>query len=91
MTIHLGGCEDDRVNCLPLMEGWNYVVRMYRPEPEVIDGSWTFPAVVPCQLKDTKMKTKLLLTLALCAPTFLCAEEVTLDTLVRAETDHMFR
>jgi hypothetical protein len=47
MTIHLGGCEDGRVNCLPLMEGWNYVVRMYRPEPEVIDGSWTFPGVVP--------------------------------------------
>lgn len=37
------------------------------------------------------MKTKLLLAVALCAPTFLCAEEVTLDTLVRAETDHMFR
>ena len=47
MTIHLGGCDDDRVNCLPLMDGWNYIVRMYRPEPSVIDGSWTFPAVVP--------------------------------------------
>jgi len=47
MTIHLGGCDDDRENCLPLMEGWNYVVRMYRPEPAIIDGSWTFPAVVP--------------------------------------------
>lgn len=47
MTIHLGGCDDDRVNCLPLMDGWNYIVRMYRPGPEVIDGSWTFPAVVP--------------------------------------------
>ena len=47
MTIHLGGCEDDRVNCLPLMDGWNYVVRMYQPGPEVIDGSWSFPTVVP--------------------------------------------
>jgi hypothetical protein len=47
MTIHLGGCEDDRMNCLPLMEGWNYVVRMYRPEPEIIDESWSFPAVIP--------------------------------------------
>ena len=47
MTIHLGGCDDGRVNCLPLMEGWNYVVRMYRPEQQVIDGSWTFPKVVP--------------------------------------------
>lgn len=47
MTIHLGGCDDDRENCLPLVEGWNYVVRMYRPEPEVIDGSWTFPVPLP--------------------------------------------
>lgn len=47
MTIHLGGCNDDRVNCLPLMDGWNYIVRMYRPGPEILDGSWTFPAVIP--------------------------------------------
>lgn len=43
LTIHLGGCADGRVNCLPLMEGWNYTTRLYRPGPEVIDGSWTFP------------------------------------------------
>ncbi len=43
MTVHLGGCDDDRVNCLPIMEGWNYIVRMYRPDAEVLDGSWTFP------------------------------------------------
>lgn len=47
MTIHLGGCDDERANCLPPVEGWNYVVRMYRPGPEILDGSWTFPAVVP--------------------------------------------
>ncbi len=47
MTVHLGGCEDDRVNCLPLMEGWNYVVRMYRPNAEILDGSWTFPKAQP--------------------------------------------
>jgi hypothetical protein len=43
MTVHLGGCGDDRVNCLPIMEGWNYTVRMYRPRQEVRDGTWTFP------------------------------------------------
>lgn len=43
MTVHLGGCEDGRVNCLPIMEGWNYTVRLYRPGPELLDGSWTFP------------------------------------------------
>ena len=34
MTVHLGGCDDGRVNCLPIMEGWNYVVRLYQPGPE---------------------------------------------------------
>ena len=47
MTVHLGACEADRVNCLPIMEGWNYTVRMYRPGAEVLDGSWTFPAAQP--------------------------------------------
>lgn len=43
VTVNLGGCEDQRVNCLPLTEGWNYVVRMYRPEQAVLDGTWVFP------------------------------------------------
>jgi hypothetical protein len=47
MTVHLGGCDDDRVNCLPIMEGWNYSVRLYRPRPEILDGSWAFPSVEP--------------------------------------------
>ena len=47
VTVHLGGCDDGRVNCLPLMEGWNYAVRLYQPGPEVIDGSWSFPSVEP--------------------------------------------
>lgn len=47
MTVHLGGCEDSRVNCLPIMEGWNYTVRLYRPGVEILDGSWTFPAARP--------------------------------------------
>jgi hypothetical protein len=43
MTVHLGGCDDGRANCLPLMEGWNYTVRLYQPGPEALDGSWAFP------------------------------------------------
>ena len=46
MTLHLGGCEDGRINCLPIMDGWNYVVRMYKPGPEILDGSWMFPGPV---------------------------------------------
>lgn len=45
VTVHFGGCGDDRPNCLPIMEGWNYTVRLYRPRPEVLDGSWTFPTI----------------------------------------------
>lgn len=45
VTVHFGGCEDGRVNCLPVMEGWNYAVRLYKPGPEVIDGSWSFPGI----------------------------------------------
>jgi hypothetical protein len=45
VTIHLGGCEDDRVNCLPIMDGWNYAVRLYRPSEEILEGDWTFPSV----------------------------------------------
>jgi hypothetical protein len=46
-TVHLGGCKDKRVNCLPLTEGWNYVVRLYQPRKELLDGTWSFPAAVP--------------------------------------------
>jgi hypothetical protein len=45
VTVHFGGCADGRPNCLPITDGWNYTVRLYRPRPEVLDGSWTFPAI----------------------------------------------
>ncbi len=44
ITINFGGCDDGRVNCLPITEGWNTIVRLYVPGPEILDGSWTFPA-----------------------------------------------
>jgi hypothetical protein len=49
VTVHLGGCDEDRVNCLPVMDGWNYTVRLYRPRPAILDGSWVFPSVAPVQ------------------------------------------
>ena len=45
VIVHFGGCGDGRANCLRLMDGWNYTVRLYRPRPEILDGSWTFPTV----------------------------------------------
>jgi hypothetical protein len=46
VTVHLGGNED-QPNSLPLTEGWNYLIRLYRPRPEVLDGTWAFPALEP--------------------------------------------
>ncbi|MDO3385814.1 DUF1214 domain-containing protein [Gilvimarinus sp. SDUM040013] len=45
ITIHFGGCDDGRVNCLPIMDGWNYGVRLYEPEQSVLDGSYVFPTI----------------------------------------------
>ncbi|OKH81771.1 hypothetical protein EB75_14760 [Mycobacterium sp. ST-F2] len=44
-TIQFGGA--DGANVLPITPGWNYTVRLYRPRPEILDGSWTFPAAEP--------------------------------------------
>jgi hypothetical protein len=29
------------------MDGWNYLIRLYRPRAEIRDGTWTFPAIEP--------------------------------------------
>ncbi len=47
VTLQFGGCDDGRVNCIPISEGWSYTVRMYEPHPEVLDGTWVFPAPEP--------------------------------------------
>jgi hypothetical protein len=43
--VHLGGCDEDPPNCIPITEGWDYVVRLYGPRPEILQGTWTFPSV----------------------------------------------
>lgn len=49
ITIQFGGCGKDTPNCLPVTEGWNYMVRLYRPRQEILDGSWTFPVAEPIE------------------------------------------
>jgi len=46
ITIHFGG-DQDQINYIPISEGWNYGIRMYEPGEEILDGSWTFPKIVP--------------------------------------------
>jgi len=49
ITIHFGGCEDGRANCIPITKGWNYAVRMYSPREEILDGTWEFPKPGPAK------------------------------------------
>lgn len=43
VTVQLGGCDGKIPNCLPIVEGWNYTVRLYRPEESLISGKWKLP------------------------------------------------
>jgi hypothetical protein len=43
VTVQFGECFDGIPNCLPTTPGWNYLVRLYRPRAEILDGSWRFP------------------------------------------------
>jgi len=47
VTVQFGGYDGKTANCLPITPGWNYMVRLYRPRPEVLDGSWIFPGAQP--------------------------------------------
>ena len=46
-TIQFGGCSEGTSNCLVLPPDWSYVVRMYRPHPQIVDGRWKFPEAQP--------------------------------------------
>lgn len=34
VPVQFGGCDGKILNCLPVVEGWNYMVRLYRPRAE---------------------------------------------------------
>jgi hypothetical protein len=46
VTIRFGG-DGSGPNDLPIVPGWNYTVRMYRPRKELLDRTWTFPEATP--------------------------------------------
>lgn len=43
VTIRFGVQLDDVANALPIMPGWNYVLRLYRPHRSILEGTWTAP------------------------------------------------
>jgi hypothetical protein len=47
VTVQFGGCDATPPNCLPIVPGWNYLVRLYRPRQEVLDGTFRFPEATP--------------------------------------------
>jgi hypothetical protein len=45
VTLRFGG-DPDQPNYLHIVPEWNYVVRMYLPREEILDGTWKFPEPV---------------------------------------------
>jgi hypothetical protein len=43
ITIHFGG-DPKQLNYLPITDGWNYTVRLYRAKEQILNGSWVFPS-----------------------------------------------
>lgn len=43
VAIDLDTADQGYDNHLPVMDGWNYAIRLYRPRPEVLDGGWDPP------------------------------------------------
>lgn len=47
VSMQFGGCDGSQPNCIPVPETWNYMVRLYRPRQEILDGAWIFPEAQP--------------------------------------------
>jgi hypothetical protein len=45
--VQFGGCDRKIRNCLPTVKAWNYLVRLYRPRAEILEGTWKFPEAQP--------------------------------------------
>ena len=48
-TVYFGSSEacGDVPNRIDVTQGWNYLMRIYRPGPSVLDGSYTLPKAEP--------------------------------------------
>ncbi|HEY9307893.1 MAG TPA: DUF1214 domain-containing protein [Microbacterium sp.] len=44
-TVRFGDYPQGTPNAIPITDGWNYLVRLYRPRAEIVDGSWVFPQI----------------------------------------------
>lgn len=46
VVIQFGGNPKQAANYLAITPGWNFVVRLYRPRKEILDGTWKLPEPV---------------------------------------------
>jgi len=60
VTVQFGGCDSQAPNCLSIMPGWNYMVRLYSPRAEILNGSWVFPQATPLVAKPHARAFRLL-------------------------------
>ncbi|MBG7007758.1 MULTISPECIES: DUF1254 domain-containing protein [Pseudomonas aeruginosa group] len=47
VSVRFGDCKAGAANCLPIMPGWNYMIRYYLPQPAILDGGWKMPEPQP--------------------------------------------
>jgi Protein of unknown function (DUF1214) len=50
IAVQFGGCDGKIPNCLPTRPGWNYMVLLYRPRAEILNGHGNSPAAQPLEL-----------------------------------------
>jgi hypothetical protein len=62
VTVQFGGRETQTPNCLSIMPGWNYMVRLYGPRPEILDGRWQFPMAVAVPAVQSPPRTRVIPT-----------------------------
>ena len=58
-TVYFGGCDTRKINCLALKDGWNFVVRLYQPRKEILNGrvKTLHPKIYAGVLNKRKNKT----------------------------------
>ncbi|QTC00289.1 DUF1254 domain-containing protein [Alcaligenes sp. SORT26] len=47
VVIQFGACDGKVANCLPIVPGWNFTIRLYQPGEEFLSGRWSFPKLEP--------------------------------------------
>lgn len=45
VIVHFGLRSAGKANFLHIMDGWNFLIRLYQPRPEVLDGTWKPPVI----------------------------------------------